>query len=84
MFERKQATPKILVVILDNCVEQNKSQLVMQFFALLSIMFYTKVVLIYLILGHSHNIADWIVTWCHNAMKDKNFYTLMAIVEVVN
>ncbi|CAM6012971.1 unnamed protein product [Sphagnum balticum] len=29
MLERKQATPKILVVILNNCVGQNKSQLVM-------------------------------------------------------
>jgi len=56
----------------------------MQFFALLSIMFYTKVVLIDLILGHSHNIADRIVMWCHNAMKGKNFYTLMAIVEAIN
>jgi hypothetical protein len=54
--------PKIVVVILDNCVEENKSQLVMQFLAMLSITFYTKVVLIYLILGHSHNTANWIVT----------------------
>ncbi|CAK9881364.1 unnamed protein product [Sphagnum jensenii] len=84
MFERKQATPKILVVILNNCIGQDKSQLVMQFFALFSITFYTKVVLIYLILGHSHNTTDWIVAWCYNAMKGKNFYTLMAIVEVVN
>jgi hypothetical protein len=61
MLERKQVTPKILVVIIDNCVGQNKSQLVMQFFALLSITFYTKVMLIYFIPGHSHNTADWIV-----------------------
>jgi hypothetical protein len=83
MLERKQATPKILVVILDNYVEQNKSQLVMQFFALLSITFYTKVVLIYLIRGHSHNTANRIVAWCRNAMKGKNFYTPMAIVEAI-
>jgi hypothetical protein len=84
MLERKQVTPKILVVIFDNCVKQNRSQLVMQFFALLSIMFYTKVMLIYLIPGHSHNSTDRIVVWCHNAMKGKNFYTPMAIVEAIN
>jgi hypothetical protein len=74
----------MLVVILNNCVGQNKSQLVMQFLALLSITFYTKVVLIYLIPGHSHNIADWIVAWCRNAMKGKNLYIPMAIIEAVN
>jgi hypothetical protein len=55
----------------------------MQFFALLSITFYTKVVLIYLIRGHSQNTADRIVAWCRNAMKGKNFYTPMAIVEAI-
>jgi hypothetical protein len=29
MLEHKQTTPKILVVIFNNCVGQNKSQLVM-------------------------------------------------------
>jgi hypothetical protein len=40
--------------------------------------------LIYLIPGHSHNIADRIVMWCRNAMKGKNFYTTMVIVEAIN
>jgi hypothetical protein len=84
MLDRKQATPKILVVIFNNCVGQNKSQIVMQFFTLLSITCYTKIMLIYLIPGHSHNIADRIIAWCHNAMKGKNFYTPMAIIEAIN
>jgi hypothetical protein len=84
MLERKHATPKILVVILDDCIGQNKSQLVMQFFTLLSITFYIKVVLIYLIPGHSHNTTDRIVAWCHNAKKGENFYTPMAIIEAIN
>ena len=79
------ATPlSTLLVVLDNCVGQNKSQIVMQFFALLSLLFYKKVVLVYLIPGHSHNTADRIVAWCRNAMKGKNFYTPMRIVEAVN
>jgi hypothetical protein len=77
-------TPKILVVILNNCVGYNKLQLDMQFIALLFVMFYIKIVLIYLILGHSHNIANRIVVWCCNAMKGKNFYTPIAIVEAIN
>lgn len=47
-------------------------------------MFYSKVVLIYLIPRHSHNIIDRIILWCHNAMKGKTFYIPMAIVEVIN
>ena len=82
--QQGRTPPKILVLVLDNCVGQNKSQVVMQFFALLSILFYEKVVCIYLIPGHSHNTADRIVAWCRNAMKGKNFFTPMAIVDAVN
>ncbi len=56
----------------------------MQFFALPSILFYSIVVLVYLIQGHSHNTADRVIAWCHNVMKGKNFYFPMAIVEAVN
>jgi hypothetical protein len=42
----------------------------MQFFALVSITFYIQVMLIYLILGHSHNTADQIITWCRNAIDE--------------
>ncbi len=84
LLSRKIAMPKILLVILNNYVGQNKLQLVMQFFTLLSILFYSKVVLVYLIPGHSHNIVDRVIAWCHNVMKGKNFYSPMAIVEAVN
>ncbi len=56
----------------------------MQFFVLLSILFYSKVVLVYLIPRHSHNTTNRVIVWCHNVMKGKNFYSPMAIVEVVN
>ncbi len=84
MLSHKIAMSKTLPVILDNCVSQNKSQLVMQFFALLSILLYSKVVLVYMILGHSHNIVDWVIAWCHNVMKGKKFYSPMVIVEAIN
>ncbi|XP_078725585.1 LOW QUALITY PROTEIN: uncharacterized protein LOC144942661 [Lampetra fluviatilis] len=76
--------PSTLLVILDNCVGQNKSQLAMMFFAMLSLLLCSKVILLYLIPGHSHNQADRVVAWCRNAMKGKNFYTPMDIVQAVN
>ncbi len=84
LLSRKIVMPKTLLIIFDNCIGQNKLQLVMLFFTLLSILFYSKVVLVYLILGHSHNTADWVIAWCRNAMKGKNFYSPIAIVEAIN
>jgi hypothetical protein len=48
-------SPKMLLLILDNCVGQNKSKVVFMFYALLSLLFYDKVALLFLIPGHSHN-----------------------------
>jgi len=56
----------------------------MQFFAMLSIVFYLKVVLLYLIPGHSHNAADRVVAWCRNKMRGRNYYTPADIVSDVN
>ncbi|ETO83580.1 hypothetical protein F444_02423, partial [Phytophthora nicotianae P1976] len=47
-----------LLVIMDNCVGQNKSRAVFAFYAMLSVVFYKKVVLLFLLPGHSHNAAD--------------------------
>jgi hypothetical protein len=43
----------VLFLVLDNCVGQNKSQGVLMFFNLLSMLFYPKVVLHFLKKGHS-------------------------------
>ena len=50
--------PSVSVSIMDNCVGQNKSQAMMKYFAMLSVLFYDKVVLLYLIPGHSHMKPD--------------------------
>ncbi len=62
-FHQKRAdrSPKMLLLILDNCVSQNKSKVVFMFYALLSLLFYDKVALLFLILGHSHNQADCVI-----------------------
>lgn len=66
--------PSVSISILDNCIGQNKSNLVMKFNAMLSLLFYSKVVLLYLISGHSHMIADRIVAWIKAAIRGKNIY----------
>nr|XP_032818404.1 uncharacterized protein LOC116947095 [Petromyzon marinus] len=75
LIKRGAAMPQTLLVVLHNCVGQNKSHIVMQFFATLSILFYRKVVLVELLPGHSHNEADRVVAWCRNKMKGKSFFT---------
>lgn len=76
--------PNFLLVVLHNYVRQNKLQVFMQLFDLLSIMFYTVVVLVNLITRQFHNTVDQDVTSCHNAIKDKKIYSLMAIIEAVS
>ncbi|KAE9146939.1 hypothetical protein PF004_g33001, partial [Phytophthora fragariae] len=57
----------------------------MMFFAMLSVIFpYKKVVLCFLLPGHSHNIADRVIAWCRNAMRGSNFYTPSLLVDVIN
>ncbi len=74
----------MLLLILDNCVGQNKSKVVFMFYAMLSLLFYDKVALLFLIPGHSHNQADRVVAWCRNKMRAQNLYTPNAIISELN
>ena len=76
--------PKISVSILDNCVGQNKSQIVMKFFAFLSVCFYKEVVALYLKSGHSHMLPDRATAHQRNAISGVNLYHPDDLVEVVN
>ena len=49
---------KFLFVVMDNCVGQNKSQNVLKFFVLMSILFYDRVALHYFLPGYSHMQDD--------------------------
>ena len=70
--------------LLDNCVGQNKSQIVMKFFCMLSLLFYDTVALLFFLPGHSHMIADRVVAYCKYAIKGLNLYTLSQIVDESN
>jgi hypothetical protein len=72
--------PTVSVSILDNCVGQNKSQVVMMFYALLSILFYEKVVCLYLIPGHSFMTPDRVLAWIKSKLKGSNLFTPQQIV----
>ncbi|ETI52717.1 hypothetical protein F443_04225, partial [Phytophthora nicotianae P1569] len=43
-----------------------------------------KVVLLFLLPGHSHNAADRVVAWCRNKMKGVNLYAPNEIVAKMN
>ena len=50
--------PDTLFTIHDNCVGQNKSQVVLKFYCWLSLTFFKKVAVLYLVSGHSHFAPD--------------------------
>ncbi|OWY92497.1 LOW QUALITY PROTEIN: Cleavage inducible protein, partial [Phytophthora megakarya] len=73
-----------LLQVLDNCVGQNKSRSVFMFYAMLSLVFYKKVVLLFLLPGHSHNTADRVVAWCKRKLKGENLYVPEQVVKKMN
>lgn len=65
--------PESLIVIQENCVGQNKSQVCMQYYSFLSLTMYKKVVVIYMISGHSHMKPDRVVAWTKRQLKANVF-----------
>ena len=62
------SSPDTLYVVMNNCVGQNKSQVVMIFMLLLSMTLYKKVVCDYLVSGHSHMCPDRVVSHAKNQL----------------
>ena len=56
----------------------------MQFYALISVLFFPTVTAFYFIPGHSHMICDRVVSWNRKKMKGKNLFTPEMIAEVMN
>ena len=83
-FNRQKVVPKLSMTLLDNCVGQNKSQIVMKFWCLLSIIFYDTVALLYFLPGHTHMQPDRVVAYCKKAIQGLNLYTLGQITECAN
>lgn len=83
-LKKRQDNPKVSISILDNCVGQNKSNIVFKFFCFLSLCFYEKVVLLYLIPGHSHMIADRVVAWSKGQIRGLDLFHPKDLVDTVN
>ena len=81
VFHGNGIQPKLSMSLLDNCVGQNKSQVVMQFMCLLSVLFYKVVALMYFLPGHSHMLPDRVVGYCKRAIRSLNLYTPSQIVD---
>ena len=60
-LEENRTPPEVYVSIRDNCIGQNKSNVTMLFDCWLSLSFYKRVMLVFLLPGHSHMIADRVV-----------------------
>ena len=68
--------PKYLLLVFDNCVGQNKSQLVLKFIAMLSMTIFKVVRITFLLPGHSHNAADRAIHYLKNSWKNQNIDTM--------
>ena len=66
--------PTTLYIIMDNCLCQNKSQVVMMFMSFLSMTFYKKVVCHYLVSGHSHMCPDRVVSHAKRSLGVNDMY----------
>lgn len=76
--------PSYFVSIRDNCVGQNKSNATLKLACFLSMSFYKKVLIVYLIPGHSHMIADRVVAWAKRSLGVENLYVPTQIVNKMN
>ena len=76
--------PKVFISIRDNCVGQNKSNVTLKLECFLSLSFYEKVLIIYLLPGHSHMIADRVVAWAKKSLTVLNLYCPIDIIDQMN
>ena len=56
----------------------------MQFDCFLSLSFYKRVLILYLIPGHSHMMADRVVAWAKGGMKHKDIFVPAEMVNAMN
>lgn len=76
--------PRHFISIRDNCVCQNKSNITLKFECFLSMTFYERVLLIFLIPGHSHMVADRIVSWVKRSLHVQNLFSPQQIIDCMN
>jgi len=80
-LENDIVPPKYSIRIRDNCVGQNKSNAVLKLECFLSMSFYERVLVIYLIPGHSHMLPDRVVSWVKKTLNIRNVYSPEEIID---
>ena len=83
-INQSSSLPHTYISVMDNCIGQNKSKTVLSFFSLLSLIFYERIILIYLLPGHSHMAADRVVSWIKKSLGRNNIYVLEQLIEKIN
>jgi len=76
--------PDTLFLIMDNCVGQNKSQVVFKFFCFLSLTFFKRVACQFLITGHFHMAPDRVTSNAKSAIGIQDLYLPTQIAEAMN
>jgi hypothetical protein len=76
--------PNTLYIVMDNCVGQNKSQVVMMFMSFLSMTFYKRVICHYLVSGHSHMCPDRVVSHAKRSIGVNDIFEPQGFVQKMN
>eukprot|EP00732_Lithocolla_globosa_P001247 Lithocolla_globosa_v1_NODE_586_length_3676_cov_4.989506.p1 type:complete len:526 gc:universal NODE_586_length_3676_cov_4.989506:2205-628(-) len=66
--------PRFLLRVCDNCSGQGKSRKTSKFDALLPLLLFDRVGVLFLIPGHSHMKADRVAAWINRSIKNLNIY----------
>jgi hypothetical protein len=83
--KKPSSRPDVLYCIHDNCVGQNKSQVVMMFYALLNLVIYSKKTVIHFLKsGHSHMLPDRVHSWSKRSLRQKDIYHPFVLADCMN
>ena len=74
-----------LTVVFDNCTGQNKNNTVLKLLVyLIEMKFFKKVNFVFLIVGHTKNVADHLFNALKNVYRKENIYTFPQLLIVLN
>lgn len=81
LLDRNKRLPRVLVLMLDNTVKENKNNQVVQYLALLVHKgVFDRIVVVFLLVGHTHSIIDQRFSVIHRALSTNDAFTLTDLV----
>ena len=82
--QEKQDLPEVYIRIQDNCVRQNKLNVTMMFDCWMAMSIYKRVMIIFLIPGQSHIIADRVVAWVKASLQNRDIFLPEVLTKEMN